>query len=28
LSRGTHIDEEEASLIAMEVDAMIGATAH
>jgi hypothetical protein len=28
LSRGTHIDEEEASLIAMEIDAMIGATAH
>ena len=28
LSRGTHIDEEEASIIAMEVDAMIGATAH
>jgi len=28
LSRGTHIDEEEAALIATEVDAMIGATAH
>ena len=28
LSRGTHIDDEEASLIATEIDAMIGATAH
>lgn len=28
LSRGVHIDEEEASVIAGEVDAMIGATAH
>lgn len=28
LSRGTHIDEEEAARIATEVDAMIGATAH
>lgn len=28
LSRGHHIDDEEASLIATEVDAMIGATAH
>lgn len=28
LSRGTHIDEEEAIRIAAEVDAMIGATAH
>ncbi len=28
LSRGTHIDDEEAALIATEVDAMIGATAH
>jgi hypothetical protein len=28
LSRGTHIDDKEASIIAMEVDAMIGATAH
>ena len=28
LSRGNHIDEEEAALIAVEVDAMIGATAH
>ena len=28
LSRGNHIDEDEASRIAKEVDAMIGATAH
>ncbi len=28
LSRGNHIDEAEASRIAKEVDAMIGATAH
>ena len=28
LSRGNHIDEEEAVLIAAEVDAVIGATAH
>ena len=28
LSRGVHIDEEEAARIAREVDAMIGATAH
>ncbi|MDA1127822.1 MAG: hypothetical protein O2913_03860 [Chloroflexi bacterium] len=28
LSRGNHIDEEEAAKIATEVDAMIGATAH
>ena len=28
LSRGTHIDEEEATRIAAEVDAVIGATAH
>ncbi len=28
LSRGNHIDEEEAAIIAREVDAMIGATAH
>ncbi|MDA0263392.1 MAG: hypothetical protein O3A93_14005 [Chloroflexi bacterium] len=28
LSRGNHIDEEEAARIASEVDAMIGATAH
>ncbi len=28
LSRGNHIDEEEAIRIAGEVDAMIGATAH
>lgn len=28
LSRGTHIDAEEAGRIATEVDAMIGATAH
>ena len=28
LSRGNHIDDEEAALIAGEVDAMIGATAH
>ncbi len=28
LSRGNHIDEEEAARIAKEVDAMIGATAH
>jgi hypothetical protein len=28
LSRGTHIDAEEAARIATEVDAMIGATAH
>lgn len=28
LSRGIHIDEEEAARIAGEVDAMIGATAH
>jgi len=28
LSRGNHIDEEEATRIATEVDAMIGATAH
>ena len=28
LSRGVHIDEAEAAVIATEVDAMIGATAH
>lgn len=28
LSRGNHIDAEEAARIAMEVDAVIGATAH
>ena len=28
LSRGTHIDDEEAARIAVEVDAVIGATAH
>jgi hypothetical protein len=28
LSRGNHIDAEEAARIATEVDAMIGATAH
>ena len=28
LSRGNHIDDEEAGIIAGEVDAMIGATAH
>ena len=28
LSRGVHIDEEEAARIASEVDAMVGATAH
>jgi hypothetical protein len=28
LSRGTHIDAEEAARIATEVDAVIGATAH
>jgi hypothetical protein len=28
LSRGTHIDAEEGALIATEVDAVIGATAH
>ncbi len=28
LSRGNHIDEEEAARIAAEVDAMIGAAAH
>ena len=28
LSRGVHIDEEEAARIAVEVDAMVGATAH
>ena len=28
LSRGNHIDEEEAARIATEVDAMVGATAH
>jgi hypothetical protein len=28
LSRGNHIDAEEAARIAAEVDAMIGATAH
>ncbi len=28
LSRGNHIDEEEAVRIANEVDAMVGATAH
>ena len=28
LSRGNHIDDEEAARIAVEVDAMIGATAH
>ena len=28
LSRGNHIDAEEATRIAMEVDAVIGATAH
>ena len=28
LSRGVHIDEDEAAIIAGEVDAMVGATAH
>ena len=28
LSRGVHIDESEAAVIAAEVDGMIGATAH
>ena len=28
LSRGVHIDDDEATVIATEVDAMIGATAH
>ena len=28
LSRGVHIDESEAAIIAAEVDGMIGATAH
>ena len=28
LSRGTHIDDTEAEIIASEVDAMVGATAH
>ena len=28
LSRGVHIDDEEGARIALEVDAMIGATAH
>ena len=28
LSRQVHIDDEEASVIATEIDAMIGATAH
>ena len=28
LSRGNHIDDEEAARIATEVDAMVGATAH
>jgi hypothetical protein len=28
LSRGVHIDDDEAALIASEVDAVIGATAH
>ena len=28
LSRGVHIDDDEALVIATEVDAMIGATAH
>ena len=28
LSRGNHIDEEEAARIAKEVDAVVGATAH
>ena len=28
LSRGVHIDDEEAARIATEVDAMVGATAH
>lgn len=28
LSRGVHIDDAEASLIAAEVDAMVGAAAH
>ncbi len=28
LSRGNHIDDEEGALIAGEIDAMIGATAH
>ena len=28
LSRGVHIDDEEAARIASEVDAMVGATAH
>ena len=28
LSRGTHIDAEEAARMAVEVDAVIGATAH
>lgn len=28
LSRGVHIDDEEAAIIAAEVDAMVGAAAH
>ena len=28
LSRGVHIDEDEAAVIATEVDAMVGAAAH
>ena len=28
LSRGVHIDDEEAGRIAVEVDAMVGAAAH
>ena len=28
LSRGVHIEDEEAARIATEVDAMVGATAH
>ena len=28
LSRGVHIDEDEAAIIATEVDAMVGAAAH
>jgi len=28
LSRGNHIDDEEGGLIAKEIDAMVGATAH
>jgi hypothetical protein len=28
LSRGNHIDDEEGALIAKEIDAMVGATAH